>query len=465
LEKSVQQEVRDEREPLGKIERAEDWRGADPYYEAFFNRKVEGVLLTANGKIVDASDTACRLLGRAKEELIGQEVENVFDPSDPRLPAAREQQRRTGFFRGELRGMRRVGGLQGPFDASVALVSYRTKAGEDRIVIVLRDPIEQSRAAEPSQGTEEWFFSLARYASDVIQVYSTDGTCRYTSPSIEGAWGYTPEEIMGAVGLELVHPDDVGRVRAEFAEIWSRPGIGPPVEYRIRHKDGHWIHLEASANNLRDDPEVQGMLIIHRDVTARVRMLHESLQMFRTTFDQAAVGMAHIDPEGHFIRANKKLCETVGYGREELLRKTFDDITHPDDAQANRDRMRQLLSAEIDEYSIDERCVRKDGSHLWVNLNVSLVRHASGEPWYFVTVVENIDERKKAEMILRSLTPREVEVLKLLAHGLTNRQIARELYISANTAKFHVQHVIEKLGVADRTQAAYRAAELSLVVD
>jgi PAS domain S-box-containing protein len=336
LEKSVQQEVRDEREPLGKIERAEDWRGADPYYEAFFNRKVEGVLLTANGKIVDASDTACRLLGRAKEELIGQEVENVFDPSDPRLPVAREQQRRTGFFRGELRVMRCAGGIQGPFDASVALVSYRTKAGEDRIVIVLRDPIEQSRAAEPSQGTEEWFFSLARYASDVIQVYSTDGTCRYTSPS-----------IMGAVGLELVHPDDVGRVRAEFAEIWSRPGIGPPVEYRIRHKDGHWIHLEASANNLRDDPEVQGMLIIHRDVTARVRMMHESLQMFRTTFDQAAVGMAHIDPEGHFIRANKKLCETVGYGREELLRKTFDDITHPDDAQANRNRMRQLLRSSV----------------------------------------------------------------------------------------------------------------------
>ena len=173
----------------------------------------------------------------------------------------------------------------------------------------------------------------------------------------------------------------------------------------------------------------------------------------------------HIDLEGHFIRANKKLCEAVRYDREELLRKTFDDITHPADLQSNRDRMRLLLSGEIDEYSMYERGVRKDGSYLWVNLNVSLVRHASGEPWYFVTVVENIDERKKAEMILRSLTPREVEVLKLLAHGLTNRQIACELYISANTAKFHVQHVIEKLGVADRTQAAYRAAELSLVVN
>jgi PAS domain S-box-containing protein len=465
FEKPEQQEVRDDRVPLGTGEQSEDWRDADPYYEAFFNRKVEGVLLATNGKILDASDTACRLLGRAKEELIGQEVENVFDPSDPRLPAAREQQRRTGFFRGELRGMRCVGGVQGPFDASVALVSYQPKTGEDGIVIVLRDPIEQRRAAEPRRGTEEWFFSLARYASDVIQVYSTDGTCRYTSPSIEGAWGYRPEEFMGAVRLELVHPDDIKRVRAEFAEIWSRPGIGTPVEYRIRHKDGHWIHLEASANNLRDDPEVQGMLIIHRDVTARVGMLRESLQMFRNTFDHAAVGLAHLDLEGRFIRANQKLCETVRYGREELLRKTFNDITHPSDLEANRARMRQLLSGEIDQYSIDERCVRKDGSHLWVNLNVSLVRDASGEPSYVVTVVDNIDQRKKAEMILGTLTSREVEVLKLLAHGLTNRQIARELHISANTAKFHVQHVIEKLGVADRTQAAYRAAELSLVVD
>lgn len=77
-------------------------------------------------------------------------------------------------------------------------------------------------------------------------------------------------------------------------------------------------------------------------------------------------------------------------------------------------------------------------------------------------VVEDVDERKRAESILRSSTRREIEILKLLAQGLTNRKIARELYISANTAKFHVQRVIEKLGVRGRTQAAYRAAELRL---
>ncbi len=487
------------RESPDQEERVEGARDDDPYYEAFFDRKVEGVLLATDvGEIFDASDVACRLLGCTKEEVIGEEIEGIFDLSDPRLPAARKHQRSRGFFRGQLRVMRPAGGQREPFEASVALASYRTKAGDDRILIVLRDPAEQRKAAELRRGTEEWFFSLARYASDVIHVRNTDGSLRFTSPSIETAWGYRPEEVMGAVELELVHPEDVGRVRAEFAEIWARPGIGPPVEYRIRHKDGHWIHLQATANNLREDPEVEGMLIIHRDITERVRkeeelrrlkedlerhvrqrtaqlmtalqeaedsesMLRESLKMFRTTFEQAAVGIAHIDLEGHWIRVNEKLSKVLGYSREELRKKTFDDITHPHDLKINRDQMERLLSGEIDHYSISMRCVRKDSSHLWINLSVSLVRHSSGRPSYFMTIVKDIDQHKRAEMIQRSLTPREIQVLKLLTHGFTNRQIARELYISANTVKFHIQHVIEKLGVTDRTEAAYRAAELGLV--
>jgi PAS domain S-box-containing protein len=453
------------REPFDKSERAKGVRDDDPYYDAFFDRKVEGVLLaTTAGELLDASDVACRLLGCAKEELVGKEVGGLFDPLDPRLTAAWERQRRTGFFKGELRVMRRADGMKEPFDASVALTSYRTKPGEDQILIVLRDPVEQREAAEPRRGTEEWFFSLASYASDVIQLRNTDGTCRYTSPSTESAWGYAPEEVMGAVELEIVHPEEVERVRAEFAQIWARPGIGPPVEFRIRHKDGHWLHLEASANNLRDDPEVRGMLIIYRDVTARVGMLRESLDMFRTTFEQAAVGLAHMDLDGRWIRLNERLAQIFGYSRKELLRKNFDDITLPeDDADANRDRMKRLLSGEIDEYSMEKRCLRKDDSEVWVSLNVSLVRHPSGEPAYFIAVVEDIDERKRAELILRSLSGREIEVLKLLSRGLTNRQIAGELYISDRTVKFHVQHVIEKLRVTDRTQAAFRAAELGLV--
>ncbi len=472
--------------------------GEDPYYHIFSKRKVEGALLaTTGGEILDASEAACRILGRTKEELIGRDVQTLFDPSDPQLRAAWENQRRTGYFRGELRLMRRADGGEEPFEVPAALVGSRDRSGMDRIVIVLKDSAEMRKAGAPAWGSEEWFFSLARYAADIVMVLNPDGSIRYASPSIERISGYTPEEVIGTPGTEAIHPDDLVRVLAEFAEIWSRPGISAPVEHRARHKDGHWLHLETTANNLLEDPELQAVVLTVRDVTERVRaqekerrikedlerrvqqhtaqlmsalgeaedsesMLHESLDMFRATFEQAAVGLAHLDLEGRWLRVNQKLLEILGYNRQELLRKTFQDVTHPDDRGSDLDRMQRMLCGEMEGYSVDKRYVKKDGSQVWVSLSVSLVRHPTGEPAYFIAVVEDVDERKRAELILNSLTPREIEVLKRLARGLTNRQIARELYISADTAKFHVRHVVEKLGVSDRTQAAYRAAELGL---
>jgi DNA-binding NarL/FixJ family response regulator len=98
-----------------------------------------------------------------------------------------------------------------------------------------------------------------------------------------------------------------------------------------------------------------------------------------------------------------------------------------------------------------------------VALTVSLVREPSGEPNYFISVIEDITERKMAELLLRSLKPREVEILHLMAQGRTNREMAQQLMVSVSTVKNHVQHIIAKLEVSDRTQAAVRAAELGLI--
>jgi len=94
---------------------------------------------------------------------------------------------------------------------------------------------------------------------------------------------------------------------------------------------------------------------------------------------------------------------------------------------------------------------------------VSLVRKPSGEPNYFISVIEDITERKMAELLLGSLKPREVEILHLMAQGRTNREMAQQLMVSVSTVKNHVQHIIAKLEVSDRTQAAVRAAELGLI--
>ena len=122
----------------------------------------------------------------------------------------------------------------------------------------------------------------------------------------------------------------------------------------------------------------------------------------RATFEQAAVGIAHVGLDGRWLRVNDRLCAIVGYSREELLRITFQDVTHPDDLEADLEFVRQVLSGELKTYSMEKRYVRRDGSIVWINLTVSLVRGAEGEPRHFISVVEDITERKRAEEALRS---------------------------------------------------------------
>ena len=129
----------------------------------------------------------------------------------------------------------------------------------------------------------------------------------------------------------------------------------------------------------------------------------ESELRFCATFEQAAVGLAHFAPDGCWLRVNQKLCDIVGYSREELLTRTFQDITYPDDLEADLSYMKQVLADEIKTYSREKRCFRKDGTVVWINLTVSLLREEAGEPKYFISVVEDITERKQAEEAIRKL--------------------------------------------------------------
>ncbi len=127
------------------------------------------------------------------------------------------------------------------------------------------------------------------------------------------------------------------------------------------------------------------------------KKLQESEELFRATFEQAAVGIARVAPDGTFLELNQKFGDIVGYTRNEMLSLTFQDITHPEDLNADLDYLHQVLAGEISTYSMEKRYIRKDKSLQWVNLTVSLVREVSGEPKYFISVVEDINARKQAE--------------------------------------------------------------------
>ena len=130
-----------------------------------------------------------------------------------------------------------------------------------------------------------------------------------------------------------------------------------------------------------------------RKVKKRTSELSDSESRFRATFEQAAVGIAHVSLEGRFLRLNQKFCDIVGYSHEEMLDLTFQDITHPDDLETDTGLVQELLDGKKDFYTLEKRYLRKDGSAVWINLTVKILRKEDGAPRWFVSVIEDISDR------------------------------------------------------------------------
>jgi len=129
--------------------------------------------------------------------------------------------------------------------------------------------------------------------------------------------------------------------------------------------------------------------------------LRESEERFRATFEHAPVGIAHVGLDGRFLRINQRFCDIVGYSCEEMLARTFQEITHPGDLEGDLEYVRRMLAGDIATYSIEKRYIRKDGTLVPVQLTVSLLRDTTGRPRHFISAIEDLSERKRAEQALR----------------------------------------------------------------
>jgi PAS domain S-box-containing protein len=129
--------------------------------------------------------------------------------------------------------------------------------------------------------------------------------------------------------------------------------------------------------------------------------LHESEVRFRATFDNAAVGIAHVSSDLKWLRANQAFCRIIGWPINELLTKSLEDVSHPDDLEVDLAHVQQMRLGKIDNYDMEKRYRRKDGAIIWGKLTVSCVRTSDGPIDYFVAVVEDITARKRAEEELR----------------------------------------------------------------
>jgi PAS domain S-box-containing protein len=161
----------------------------------------------------------------------------------------------------------------------------------------------------------------------------------------------------------------------------------------------------------------RGAVIMHVDVTKEklaVRELRESEARFSSAFEEAPIGVALVSMEGRWLRVNRALCDLLGYSKDEMLSRSFQDITHPEDLEASLDNVRGLIAGETHFYQMEKPYLHARGHMVSVSLSVSLVRDALGDPAYFITQVQDITDRKKAENALR----RSEEEFRTLAEAM-----------------------------------------------
>src|SRR5262245_47034638 len=239
----------------------------------------------------------------------------------------------------------------------------------------------------------------------------------YVNPAFSKMTGYAPEEVVGKTPHILQGPETDRSVLSRMCKdcVGGKVFHGETINYR---KDRSVFQLEWTAGPVRDDHgQVTHFATALRDLTERWRVedeLRRSEEELRSLFDLSAIGMAQVSPEGRYIRVNRKFCQMLGYSEQELLHLTLYELTHPDDRELSAARLSDSFADGTEEFSIEKRCVRKDGAIIWVQINWTVVPEAEGRPRRTVANVQDITERKRAEEALRA---KETQLRAILDHS------------------------------------------------
>jgi hypothetical protein len=250
--------------------------------------------------------------------------------------------------------------------------------------------------------SEEKYRILIENQNDLIVKVDNEGAFLFVSPSYCKLFGKSEDELIGNHFIPLVHEDD-RQPTIEAMKLLKIPPFTCNIEQRAMTVDG-WKWLEWADKAVLDEHgEIDYIIGVGREISER-KLAEEALQKsrkeFQVYFDSASVGMSVTAPDKSWIEVNNRLCQMLGYAREELSGKTWDELSHPGEIDQNREFFNQALDGRIDNYEMDKRFFRKDGSIVYVTLSVVCQRNDDGTASRFLSSYIDITERKHAEETL-----------------------------------------------------------------
>ncbi len=250
----------------------------------------------------------------------------------------------------------------------------------------------------------------------------------YWSPEMKRIFGLSNDAVVPMDKLiEFIHPDDREKSRQVAEAALDPRGDGEfEVEFRAMRPDGNLAWVLARGKTLftskRRRRQASRVIGVAFDITTRVESeerLHASEELFRTIFDMSGIGILQIDPStGRFLRANHEFCDWVGYSEVELLQMSIEEIAYSDDRKQTSSAIGSFLRVEMDEYSTEIRCVRKDGGFVWGLITSRMLRDSNGVPVITVTTVQDITERKQFEEALMASERRYRNLIETANEGI-----------------------------------------------
>ncbi len=353
------------------------------------------------GLIRRANSGWTRVLGYKPEEVEGRVFYDFVHPGD--IDRSTEQ----------LKALVRGGSVLGfqnryrHHDGSWRTLAWSAKVelGDGLIYATAYDVTETEVAAEASHKAQELLQAILNAIP--VRVFWKDCDLVYLGSNqifARDAGFADPSSLIGKTDFDLPWSELAEHYRQDDREVIKSGQAKLLIEETITTKDGGRIDLLTSKVPLTDNSgKIVGVLGTFYDITERRRAelaLRESEALFRSYFEMPLQGICITSPAKGWLAVNDALCAMLGYAREELMQTTWAEITHPDDLAADVAQFERMLAGALDQYSLEKRFMRKDGSFLWSKIAVGCVRQPDGAMAHIVAVVDDISARRKAEQEL-----------------------------------------------------------------
>jgi PAS domain S-box-containing protein len=381
-----------------------------------------------------------RIFGYTAEEVAGQWLPELIMPEEFRAEALKNRDRLISGNRVELEaiGQRKDGvrfgvsvvakGISLGLDQVAMYLIYRDITDRKKIERKLKEAFEEiKQRTEAARRSERELRDVVNTVPAYVWSTSPEGQVDFVSDRWLQFTGLAVEEAFGWKWEAVVHPDDRTRLVADWHTALKK-GRAMESEARVRRADGQYCWWFTRNVPLRDETgkvvRWYGTAIDIEDRKRAEQVLQKSEERWRSVFENSAIGVALTDLNGRFLATNHTYQTMVGYTEQELRALCFLDVTHRDYREANWALITELLEGKQQQFQIEKKYLRKDGSSIWVSNNVSLVPGTERVPQFIMALSEDITQRKRAEEALQRSEGYLAEAQKLTHTGSWAAQVS-----------------------------------------